>query len=64
MNELMESFIITILNSDGAGYYLCVWQITKNGDVTRYAFQPIETLLPRSPFRRHKAQRHAIDTVA
>jgi len=39
-DETMDHFLITMSNSDGAGYYLCVWQISKNGEVKRYAFLP------------------------
>lgn len=36
----LNDFIITMNNSDGAGYYFCVWQVKDNGEVKRYAFQP------------------------
>ncbi len=35
-----KDFIITMVNSDGAGYYFCVWQVREDGEVIRYAFRP------------------------
>ena len=39
-DELMDVFLLTMINSDGAGYYLCAWKVSRNGDVKRYAFRP------------------------
>lgn len=36
----LKDFFITMNNSDGAGYYFCVWQVREDGEVIRYAFQP------------------------
>lgn len=35
-----QTHIITMYNGDGAGYYICAWQLFKNGTTKRYGFRP------------------------